>query len=68
MALSSGTTLGTFEIIGILGKGGMGEVYLAEQERPLRRRVALKVIKLGMDTEQVKLLGNYVIFLINQSE
>jgi eukaryotic-like serine/threonine-protein kinase len=37
----------------VLGDGGMGVVYLAEQARPVRRRVALKVLKLGMDTEQV---------------
>ncbi|MCK4409721.1 MAG: protein kinase [Candidatus Eisenbacteria sp.] len=36
-----------------LGEGGMGMVYLAEQEKPVRRRVALKVIKLGMDTKEV---------------
>ena len=36
-----------------VGAGGMGEVYLAEQQEPLRRKVALKIIKLGMDTKQV---------------
>ncbi|MCH8217574.1 MAG: protein kinase, partial [Planctomycetes bacterium] len=36
-----------------LGEGGMGMVYLAQQEQPFRRRVALKIIKLGMDTRQV---------------
>src|SRR5439155_3338489 len=36
-----------------LGEGGCGVVYVAEQEEPVRRRVALKVIKLGMDTRQV---------------
>src|SRR4029434_7014021 len=35
------------------GEGGMGVVYMAEQEEPVRRRVALKIIKLGMDTRQV---------------
>src|SRR5207249_8717249 len=36
-----------------LGQGGYGSVYVAEQEEPVRRRVALKLIKLGMETEQV---------------
>jgi eukaryotic-like serine/threonine-protein kinase len=36
-----------------IGEGGCGVVYMAEQEEPVRRRVALKVIKLGMDTKQV---------------
>lgn len=45
--------IGSHRILGLLGEGGMGIVYLAEQERPIRRRVALKLIKLGMDTAQV---------------
>jgi serine/threonine protein kinase/Tfp pilus assembly protein PilF len=45
--------IGPYKILDFLGEGGMGAVYLAEQERPIRRRVALKVIKLGMDTEEV---------------
>jgi WD40 repeat protein/serine/threonine protein kinase len=45
--------IGPYRILGRLGAGGMGEVYLAEQSRPLRRRVAVKIIKRGMDTEQV---------------
>ena len=44
---------GRYRIGRPLGEGGMGVVYLAEQERPVRRRVALKVIKAGMDTAQV---------------
>jgi serine/threonine protein kinase len=49
----AGDTIGKFKIIGVLGEGGMGIVYLAEQSKPVRRRVALKVIKAGMDTKQV---------------
>ena len=44
---------GRYEILRPLGEGGMGTVYLAEQREPIRRCVALKVIKLGMDTNQV---------------
>jgi serine/threonine protein kinase len=45
--------LANYRILHKLGEGGMGEVFLAEQEKPLRRRVALKVIKLGMNTKEV---------------
>src|SRR4051812_12573480 len=44
---------GRYQIIRPIGEGGMGTVYLAEQREPIRRRVALKVVKLGMDTSQV---------------
>ena len=46
-------SIGPFRILEELGRGGMGVVYLAEQHKPVRRQVALKVIKQGMDTEQV---------------
>jgi len=50
-------SFGPYRILRILGEGGMGTVYLAEQSEPIRRRVALKVVKLGMDTNQV--LGRF---------
>jgi len=48
-----GRRIGHYKLLQQLGEGGCGIVYLAEQERPVRRRVALKVIKLGMDTRSV---------------
>jgi len=44
---------GRYQIVRPIGEGGMGTVYLAEQREPIRRLVALKVVKLGMDTSQV---------------
>ncbi|MCX6923585.1 MAG: serine/threonine-protein kinase, partial [Verrucomicrobia bacterium] len=48
-----GTVIGHYKLLQQIGEGGCGVVYMAEQEEPIRRRVALKVIKLGMDTKQV---------------
>ncbi len=48
-----GMTLGRYKLREKIGEGGCGTVYVAEQTEPVRRRVALKVIKLGMDTKQV---------------
>jgi serine/threonine protein kinase len=48
-----GDRIGRYKLLQQIGEGGCGIVYMAEQEEPLRRRVALKVIKLGMDTRQV---------------
>src|SRR6185369_7050202 len=45
--------VGRYHIVRVLGEGGMGTVYLAEQREPIRRHVALKVVKLGMDTSHV---------------
>jgi serine/threonine protein kinase len=48
-----GTRIGPYKLLQKLGEGGMGVVYMAEQEHPVRRRVALKIIKPGMDSAQV---------------
>jgi non-specific serine/threonine protein kinase/serine/threonine-protein kinase len=48
-----GLTIGPYRLVRQIGEGGMGEVWLAEQVKPVRRDVALKVIKTGMDTAQV---------------
>ena len=48
-----GSRIGRYKLLQKIGEGGMGLVYMAEQEEPVRRRVALKIIKLGMDTRQV---------------
>src|SRR5579864_4510267 len=48
-----GQTLGRYKLTEQIGEGGCGVVYVAEQTEPVRRRVALKIIKLGMDTKQV---------------
>ncbi|MCZ7640291.1 MAG: serine/threonine-protein kinase [Verrucomicrobia bacterium] len=48
-----GSILGKYKLLQQIGEGGCGVVYMAEQEQPMRRRVALKLIKPGMDTRQV---------------
>jgi WD40 repeat protein/serine/threonine protein kinase len=48
-----GTIIGRYKLLEQIGEGGFGVVYMAEQQEPIRRRVALKIIKLGMDTKQV---------------
>ncbi|MDA1055848.1 MAG: protein kinase [Planctomycetota bacterium] len=48
-----GTVIGRYTLLQIIGDGGFGVVYMAEQKEPVRRRVALKIIKQGMDTQQV---------------
>jgi serine/threonine protein kinase/tetratricopeptide (TPR) repeat protein len=51
--VAAGETLGLYTLIERIGEGGFGVVFLAEQQQPIRRRVALKVLKPGMDTHQV---------------
>ena len=48
-----GTKIGHYELLELIGEGGMGLVYLAEQKEPVKRKVAFKIVKLGMDTKQV---------------
>ncbi len=48
-----GTVIGRYRLLEMIGEGGFGSVFLAEQQEPVNRRVALKIIKLGMDTRQV---------------
>ncbi len=48
-----GTVIGLYKLLQQIGEGGMGVVYMAEQEQPVRRKVALKIIKPGMDSRQV---------------
>jgi hypothetical protein len=48
-----GTVIGRYKLLERIGEGGMAVVYMAEQEKPIRRKVALKIIKLGMDTKSV---------------
>ena len=48
-----GMRIGNYRLLQKIGEGGMGTVYMAEQEKPVRRRVALKIVKPGMDSNQV---------------
>jgi len=48
-----GTVIGPYKLLQQIGEGGMGAVYMAEQQEPVRRKVALKIIKPGMDSQQV---------------
>src|SRR5262245_19650448 len=50
---TSGSQIGPYKLLQEIGQGGMGVVYMAEQVEPVRRKVALKIIKPGMDTRQV---------------
>ena len=51
--VGAGDRISHYKLLQEIGEGGAGVVYLAEQEEPIRRRVALKIVKLGMDTRQV---------------
>src|SRR5947209_5705354 len=53
LAERPGTVIGSYKLLEQIGEGGFGVVYMAEQQQPLRRKVALKIIKPGMDTKQV---------------
>src|SRR6266567_8049789 len=53
LAAKAGGRIGRYKLLQQIGEGGCGVVYMAEQEEPVRRRVALKIIKPGMDTKSV---------------
>ena len=53
LAERPGTTIGRYKLLQEIGEGGMGVVYMAEQKEPVHRKVALKIIKPGMDTKEV---------------
>src|SRR5262245_18872682 len=53
MSEGPGTVIGPYKLLEQIGEGGFGVVFLAEQAQPVRRKVALKILKPGMDTSQV---------------
>ncbi|HMF12872.1 MAG TPA: serine/threonine-protein kinase, partial [Gemmataceae bacterium] len=53
MGMDIGTLIGPYKLLEQIGEGGFGVVFMAEQQQPIRRKVALKVLKPGMDTRQV---------------
>jgi eukaryotic-like serine/threonine-protein kinase len=53
LAERPGTMIGRYKLLQEIGEGGMGVVYMAEQQEPVRRKVALKIVKPGMDTKEV---------------
>jgi eukaryotic-like serine/threonine-protein kinase len=53
MFTAPGTVIGRYKLLEPIGEGGYGTVFMAEQTTPVQRRVALKIIKAGMDTRQV---------------
>jgi serine/threonine protein kinase/tetratricopeptide (TPR) repeat protein len=53
LAEGPGSRIGPYKLLQLLGEGGMGAVYMAEQEEPVKRRVALKIIKAGLDSARV---------------
>jgi serine/threonine protein kinase len=48
-----GTVIGPYKLLQLIGEGGMGMVWMAEQTQPVQRKVALKIIKPGLDSKQV---------------
>jgi serine/threonine protein kinase len=63
-----GAIIGPFKLLEAIGEGGMGVVYMAEQMHPVRRKVALKIIKPGMDTKHVGScrVGGVVVVIYSQ--
>ena len=53
VAQRAGAQIGPYKLVQLIGEGGFGDVYVAEQQTPVHRRVALKIVKPGMDTREV---------------